>query len=452
MKRTLFRAVILAGISSLLFGIKAGSTQPSHRYPDWAKNAVIYEINVRQHTIDGKFTSLIKDLPRLKQMGVDILWLMPLHPIGEMNRKGPLGSYYSVKNYEELNPEFGTKSDFLLFMKAAHEQGFKVIIDWVANHTAWDNVWMMEHPDWYQKGQDGKYVSPYDWTDVVNLDYKNENMRKAMIEAMRYWITDFNIDGFRCDVAGLVPRDFWEEARKSLEKTKPLFMLAEDEDNIKLCQNAFDMNYGWNMHALMAKVAKGEAKPMEINNLQKTIDSLYPKDAIKMNFVTNHDENSWNGTTDEKFKDASKAFIMLTFTLPGMPLLYTGQEAGINKRLRFFEKDTVDWSGYPGLSEFYKKLINLRHSYEALWSPPYGGAYKAVKFDGPDNVLSFMRKTAKQKILVFTNISRVPVSIKMIDREASGTFYEYFTMESKVLGMGTRVDLPPWGYKVLIGK
>lgn len=454
MKRSLYRATLFAGIVGLLLSFKAGYGQNDlkHRYPDWAKNAVIYEVNVRQHTESGKFTSLMQDLPRLKQLGIDILWLMPIFPIGESNRKGRLGSYYSVKNYEDINPEFGTKSEFKFFMKAAHDQGFKVILDWVANHSAWDNIWMTEHPDWYQKDSKGNYVSPYDWTDVVNLDYKNYDMRRAMIEAMRYWVTDFDVDGFRCDVAGLVPRDFWEDARQSLEKTKHLFMLAEDEDNVKLCNKAFDMNYAWKMHSLMAKVAVAEAKPIEIIKLQRTTDSLYPKDAIKMNFVTNHDENSWNGTVEEKFDGGAMAFTVLTFTLPGMPLMYSGQEVGLNKRLKFFEKDTIDWKNNPDLTEFVKKLTKLRHTHEVIWSPPFGGNFKAIKFTGPDHVLSFVRILGKEKMLVLINMSRVPVTIKMIDKEASGNFTEYFTMKSVSLGFGSRVNLPPWGYQVLIGR
>ncbi|MHC1707765.1 MAG: alpha-amylase family glycosyl hydrolase [Bacteroidales bacterium] len=452
MKRLIYRVSIIAGLAGLFLGFNAVQAQKEHRYPEWAKNAVIYEVNVRQHTTDGKFISLIKDLPRLKQLGVDILWLMPVHPIGELNRKGPLGSYYSVKDYEGLNPEFGTKSEFQLFMKAAHDQGFKVILDWVANHSSWDNLWMSEHPDWYQRDKDGKYVSPYDWTDVVNLDYNNYDMRKAMIEAMRYWVTDFDVDGFRCDVAGLVPKDFWEDARKSLEKTKPLFMLAEDEDNIKLCQKAFDMNYGWKMHHHMTKVAKGEIKPIEIIKLQRVTDSLYPKDAIKMNFVTNHDENSWNGTVAEKFGEGARAMTLLSFTLPGMPLLYTGQEIDLNRRLKFFEKDTISWSFKHELTDFYKKLTKLRHDYNLFWSPPYGGSFKALKYNGPENVLSFVRKDGKQKAIVLVNMSRVPTSVRMADREASGNFTEYFSMESKVLGMGTLIDLPAWGYKVYISR
>lgn len=210
--------------------------------PEWVKNAVIYEVNVRQYTPEGTFNAFTEHLPRLKTLGVDILWFMPVNPIGVKNRKGPLGSYYSVKDYTAVNPEFGTMEDFRRLVEQVHEQGMYAIIDWVPNHTAWDHRWTKEHPDWYKQDEKGEFVSPFDWTDVIQLDYDNEEMRQEMIEEMIFWIRESDIDGYRCDVAHMVPVDFWDEARKELDKVKPVFMLAES-DQYFLHKNAFDMTY-----------------------------------------------------------------------------------------------------------------------------------------------------------------------------------------------------------------
>ena len=319
------------------------------KYPDWVKNAVIYEVNTRQYTKQGTFKAFSEHLSRLKELGVDILWFMPIHPIGLEKRKVPegmktsLGSYYSVQDYKAVNPEFGTEADFKSLVGQAHKMGFKVIIDWVANHTAWDNKWITEHPDWYKQDSTGNIMSAFDWTDVAKLNYDNKEMRKAMIESMKYWIVNCDIDGFRCDVAGEVPADFWEDARAELQKTKPLFMLAENEDKPELYKKAFDAAYGWNMcNGIFSNIAKGKDSLQSIVRLQQKIDSTLTEGSFKMNFTTNHDENSWNGTTREKYGDGEKAFAVLSYTLPGMPLVYSGQEAGLNKRLQFFIKDTID--------------------------------------------------------------------------------------------------------------
>lgn len=451
MKLLFNKTALIALIAGLLLSFTRGNdpSDKKHRYPEWAKNAVIYEVDIRQHTDEGTFLSLIKDLPRLRRLGADILWLRPIHPIGEYNRKGKLGSYYSVKDYTDVNPEFGSKNDFSLFMKAAHEQSFKIILDWVPNHSAWDNPWRLDHPEWYKKDADGRFVSPADRTDVISLDYSNRQLRAAMTEAMLYWITAFDIDGFRCDNAALVPKDFWESTRVKLQKTKAVFMVAGDEDNIGLCRKAFDMNEGRKMNALMATVAKGEAKPAEIIRLQRTLDSLYPGDVIKMNFINSFDENS--GNMKEKFGGGEKAFSVLAYTLPGMPLLYSGQEAGMEKRLRSSDKDATDW-GNTALFDFYKRLNELRHEKDLLWSPPYGGDFKPVNFTGSDQVLAFARTTGSRKIIVIINLSSEPASIRLTDKLTNGKVVEFFSVTTYALGMGTMIDLPGWGYKVMMSR
>lgn len=428
-------------------------------YPEWVKNAVIYEVNTRQYTPEGTFKAFEAHLPRLKELGVDILWFMPIHPIGELNRKVPegmkssLGSYYSVRDYKGVNPEYGTEEDFTNLVKKAHEMGFKVIIDWVANHSAWDNAWVTEHPDWYVKDSvTGKIVAPFDWTDVAKLDYKNQEMRKEMIASMKYWVEKCDIDGFRCDVAGEVPVDFWEQARVELEKIKPLFMLAENEDKPELLKKAFDANYGWGMHHVMHNIAQGKDSVNAIVKQVLKVDSITPKNAFQMNFITNHDENSWNGTAQEKFGAGENAFAVLTYTLPGMPLIYSGQEAGLNHRLAFFAKDTIDWTKND-YSPFYKKLDELKHTNEALWNPPYGGTFEMIRNNQPRKVLSFIREKGKNRVVVIANLSNEKVTVNLKGDKADGEYTDVFSGAQFTLNSSNlNLSLDPWGYWVMEAK
>lgn len=290
------------------------------KHPDWSTKVSIYEVNVRQFTKEGTFKALESHLPRLKELGTDIIWLMPIHPIGEINRKGTLGSFYSVKDYRGINPDYGDTISFKRFVKKAHDQGLYVIIDWVPNHSAWDNPLVKQHPEWYAKDSTGKMFSPYDWTDVVKFDYNNQEMRQYMIDAMKYWIDRYDIDGFRCDVAAEVPMDFWDTARTELDKVKKVFMLAEAEG--PQFHSAFDMTYGWEFHHIMNQIYKGKAGPNDIEKYLLKNDSIYPKDAYRMYFITNHDENAWNGTEFERLGNAVETFFTLATIVPGMPLLY----------------------------------------------------------------------------------------------------------------------------------
>ncbi|HNX43472.1 MAG TPA: alpha-amylase family glycosyl hydrolase [Bacteroidales bacterium] len=445
---------ILAGFGSC----KTNPAELKANYPEWAKNAVIYEVNIRQYTPEGTFKAFEAHLPRLKELGADILWFMPIHPIGVKNRKMPegmkesLGSYYSVRDYKGVNPEFGTEEDFKNLVAKAHEMGFKVIIDWVANHTAWDNQWVTGHPEWYEKDSTGKILSPFGWADVAKLDYRNKDMRKEMIASMKYWIERCDIDGFRCDVAGEVPVDFWEQARAELEKTKPLFMLAENEDKPQLLMKAFDANYGWRMHQLMHDIAKGKDSVHSIVKQVLKVDSVIPKNTFQINFITNHDENSWNGTAQEKFGPGENAFALLTYTLPGMPLIYSGQEAGLNKRLAFFVKDTINWEGND-LSPFYEKLNALKHGNEALWNAPYGGRFELVKNTVPGKVLSFIRKKGKNKVLVIVNLSNKYATVNLKGDKADGDYTDVFSGAAFTLNSSTlNLTLQPWGYWVMEAK
>jgi glycosidase len=348
-------------------------------FPEWSKNAVMYEVNVRQYTPEGTFLAFEEHLPRLKEMGVDILWFMPIQPISKKNRKGSLGSYYSVKDYKAVNPEFGTLDDFKALVKRAHEMGFKVMIDWVGNHTGWDNVWMKDHKDWYTQDSLGNVVSPVaDWHDTADLNYNNQQMRQAMLDALKFWVKETDIDGYRCDFAGGVPTEFWEKARLSLDSIKPVFMLGENQDQMDLLNKAFNVNYGWAFHHLMNEVAQGKKTAQAMDSLLVREDSVYPEKTYALQFTSNHDENSWNGTEYERLGDAVKTMAILSFTVPGMPLIYTGQEAGLNKRLAFFEKDSIDWNNLD-MQQFYQKLIQLKKTQPALWNGEAGGQLTIVR-------------------------------------------------------------------------
>lgn len=461
MKKFAVKLSIVAGLLVILMACNSTKTDPqvSARYPEWVKNAVIYEVNVRQYTPEGTFKAFSSHLGRLKELGVDILWFMPIHPIGLEKRKVPdgmkesLGSYYSVQDYKGINPEFGTEADFKELVAKAHEMGFKVIIDWVANHSAWDNPWIKEHPEWYVQDSAGNIQSAFDWTDVAKLNYANQDMRKAMIESMKYWIEKCDIDGFRCDVAGEVPVDFWDTARIELEKVKPMFMLAENEDKPELFVKAFDAAYGWSMsNGVFVNVAKGKETAEAIFRQQAKNDSTMPVDAFKMNFITNHDENSWNGTASEKFGDGENAFAILTYTMPGMPLIYSGQEAGLNHRLQFFIKDSINWN-LKDFSGFYKTLNALKHENEALWNAPYGGTLVPLENNDPSKILSFMREKGDHKVVAILNLSAEKMTVKLKDSKADGEYTDVFSKAKFTLNSSNLdLTLQPWGYLIMEAK
>lgn len=410
---------------------------------EWSKNAVIYEVNLRQYTKEGTIKAFEAELPRLKEMGVDILWLMPIFPIGLENRKGSLGSYYSVQNYTAVNPEFGTMEDMQSLITKIHELGMHVILDWVANHSSWDHAWVKDHPEYYKKDSTGKMVSPFDWTDVVAFDYTNSNMRQAMENEMLFWVRDMNVDGFRADVAGEVPTDFWENARVKLDAVKPVFMLAEAEKP-ELLNSAFDMDYGWNQHHLMNEIAKEKIDANDMNDYFGTQDMEYPARAYKMYFITNHDENSWNGTIDERLGDAADALAVLTFTVGDMPLIYGGQEAGLNKRLLFFERDPIDWDGYSK-ADFYKKLISLKHTQEALWNGEYGQRYVRVPSTEDEQVFAYDRGNVR----VILNLSAEDAEFSLENESFEGyNIYMQKGFEGDLLKNG--ILLSGWGYLVLV--
>lgn len=420
-------------------------------HEQWSNKANIYEVNIRQYTNEGTIQAFAAHLPRLKKMGVDILWLMPVFPVGELNRKGSLGSYYAVKDYKDINTEFGNLQDLKDLVKQAHGMGMFVILDWVANHSAWDNRWATEHPDWYQHGEDGHFVSPFDWTDVIAFDYNNPVMRDSMIDALKFWITEADVDGYRCDVAGMVPTDFWEKAREEMDAIKPVFMLAEDEDNADLLKKAFDMNYGWKLHHIMNAVAKGEKNAAEIWGNLDWSNNTFPPGSYRMYFTSNHDENSWNGTVKERMGEAAQALAVLSYTLPGMPLIYSGQETGNVKRLRFFEKDTINWDQLE-YADFYTRLNKLKQENPALYNGLQGAAVEPISRGVNDHIIAFIREKEGNKVVVVLNLCNSEQSFTLTQDRAEGLYQDIFTQEEWSIHEDLHLELKPWQFIVLASK
>lgn len=417
--------------------------------PEWAKYATLYEVNFRQYTKEGTFKAFSKHLPRLRKMGVDILWFMPIQPIGEVKRKGSLGSYYSISDYKGINPEFGTMEDFKKLVNECHGMGFKVILDWVANHSSWDNIWIKDHPDWYNKNDIGEIIAPYDWSDVADLNFDNYYLREAMTEAMVFWVEEIGIDGFRADVAGEVPLDFWEDTREELDKIKPVWMVAENADQLYLMNKAFNANYGWPFHHLMNEIAKGHRNPNEIFDYMRNTEKNYPKGAYPMNFITNHDENSWQGTVFERLGEGHRAFAALTFVMPGIPLIYSGQEVGLDKRLEFFEKDPIDWTN-NSLLPLYTKLNQLKAKNPALWNGLAGGDLEKIQVIGSDKVVAFSREKDGNQVIFMANFSNRPQVASFDFKEDLGSIQEYFSEKKWALDKEIKMKFEAWEFRAFI--
>jgi len=419
--------------------------------PDWSYNATIYEVNLRQFTPSGTIKEFRTHLPRLKKLGVGILWFMPINPIGEINRKGTLGSYYSVKDYYGLDSNLGTKKEFQSLVKEIHKLGMHVIIDWVANHTAWDNDLVKTHPEFYTKDSSGKFVPPVaDWADVIDLNYENKDLWKYMSGAMEYWLREYNIDGFRCDVAGMVPEEFWSYLYPKLLARKKVFMLAENEKPVDH-KTAFNMTYSWDLYHLFNEITKEKNAAPDIFAQIKKEDGLFPQQAFRMRFITNHDENSWNGTEYERLGDGVKAFSVLVFTLPGMPLLYNGQEAGLNKRLNFFEKDPIEWKNFE-LTPFFEKLTKLKRDFKVLDAGEKGASIEEVKNSARQKVISFIRKSGNQEVFVVVNLSKEKVAVSFDSVPEMKNAKEYFSNKKVKIGKAFSLDLQPWDYKIFTSK
>ncbi len=419
--------------------------------PDWSKNASIYEVNIRQYTPKGTIKAFIPYLKKIKDLGTGIIWIMPPYPIGLEKRKGKLGSPYSIADYTAINPDLGTDEDFDALVKEAHKLKMKVLLDWVGNHTSFDHKWIKSHPDWYTKDSLGHITHPMgtDWTDVADLNYDNTEMRKEMIKSMKYWINKFDIDGFRCDVAGFVPNDFWYEAISELQKIKHIFMLAEWEDP-ELHNVGFHMTYGWELHHIMNEIAQEKMIPLALDTFFDKDFHRFPDEAYRMNFTTNHDENSWNGTIKERMGDAADVMTILAFTAEGMPLIYSGQEANLNKRLSFFDKDTIDWSDTSKLN-FFKSLLALKHNNRALWNGKYGSYLQKVETSNK-NVYAYTREKDGDKVFAFLNLTGKEQFFNILGLSMKNVGYRnIFTGKSKKFSQWIKENkrMKPWSFLVL---
>lgn len=448
MKKIILLAILGLGILSCT---TQKSTKTMELPTEWKHTTNIYEVNVRQYTPEGTFRAFEKHLPRLKEMGVKTLWFMPITPIAQKGKKGTLGSQYAPADYTAINPEFGTMEDFKHVVNEAHRLGFKVIIDWVANHTGWDHKWTKTNPDFYLKDpktNDFQIASGMD--DIIELDYKNPAMRKAMIDAMKFWVREANIDGFRCDLASWVEVDFWQEARPQVDAVKPLFWLGEfDELENPDYGKVFDASYIWSW---MHKTREFNEKNLPLSDL-KTLLQRYSDigdGSMRAWFTSNHDENTWNGTEYEKYGVFAKPLAVFSITWNGVPLIYNGQELPLKtKRLEFFEKDPIPWgTQQPELQNFYKTLLNLKSSNPALRGGDPAVTTYWLNTSADDKVFAYVRKNGKDEVLTVLNMSKNPVQFTINDNNLNGTFKDLFTGAKRDFGQDKAFSLPVSGFAV----
>jgi glycosidase len=439
--------------------------------PAVEENSVIYEVNIRQYSPEGTFNAFTKDIPQLKELGVKIIWVMPIFPISQTKRKATggddskfasempaaeqhkyLGSYYAVSDFKKVNPEFGTIEDFRNLVKTAHENGIYVILDWVPNHTGWDHVWIKNHPEYYTQNAKGEIIDPvnpetgksWGWTDVADLNYDNQNLRAEMTADMMYWIKNEEIDGFRCDVAGNVPLDFWQQAIPQLRKQKSIFMLAEAWEPALLKNNLFDMAYAWDGHHTMNKIAQGKEPVKQFDAYIEKINKDYEANDILMNFVDNHDENSWNGTIKSRLGEAEAAMTALSYLMPGMPLVYSGNEYGLAHSLKFFEKDSIPKTKGKQW-ELRAKLGKIKNEIDALHGGKNKATYKRIPATN-ENVLVFERMKNGKKVIYLANLSAKPVSVSL---PVSGQYKDLMNEKMMDLKTSQVLSMLPWQYYIL---
>lgn len=427
-------------------GVTKSDTEKIDGHPAWIMQGNIYEVNVRQYTPEGTFKAFEPNLQRLKDMGVQTLWFMPINPISKVDRKGLLGSYYAVSNYDAINPEFGTMDDWNALVKKCHEMGFKVIIDWVPNHTGGDHYWLQQHPDFYIKDSTtGKALSPFDWSDTRQLDYKNNVLQDTMINAMKFWITNSDIDGFRCDVAWNVPDEFWRRCISELRKMKNILMLAESNKASDQF-DGFDATYTWDEFNMMKLIAKGERPAFALDSVINRVDTTFPKTKLLLYFTSNHDENSWNKADYGTMPGASHApFAVLTQTIGStIPLIYSGQEEPFLDSISFFYKDTITFGKYER-ADFYKTLLHLRQSNSALAA---NAPFMRLKTSKDAAVYAYMRHGENEMLTVILNLTNKPVSFTVNDNMIAGKPQNVFTGKTDEIKSGQTFQLPAWGYLV----
>ena len=476
----MIKKMVIALVAMLVIGCKnenqstqtATSKEIAKFSPEVEESAVIYEVNIRQYSPEGTFNAFTKDIPQLKELGVKIIWVMPIFPISQTKRKATggddskfasempkeeqhkyLGSYYAVSDFKKVNPEFGTIEDFRNLVKTAHENGIYVILDWVPNHTGWDHVWIKNHPEYYTKNAKGEIIDPinpetgksWGWSDVADLNYDNQGLRKEMTADMLHWIKNENIDGFRCDVASNVPLDFWQQAIPQLRKEKNIFMLAEAWEPELLKDGLFDMAYGWEAHHTMNRIAQGKNTVKDWDKLILDNQKKYNANDILMNFVDNHDENSWNGTTKSRLAKAEEAMTALSYVMPGMPLIYSGNEYGLNHSLKFFEKDSIPKTKGAAW-ELRRKLGKLKTENSALNGGKKLASYKKIATPNDTEILAFEREKNGEKIIYIANLSDKTISTSL---PINGEFEDFITGKKIIFDAKLNTQLQPWQYYIL---
>jgi len=417
---------------------------------------VLYEVNIRQFTNEGTFEAFAKELPKVKALGVNILWFMPTFPISTTKSKGPLGSYYAVSDYKGVNPEYGSLEDLKSLVNKAHEMGMYVIFDWVPGHTGWDHVWIKEHPEFYLKNEAGEIIDPIDprtgesfgWTDVADLDYDNPAMREAMKEAMLYWIKEVDIDGYRVDQAYAVPMDFYEDTFAAMRALKPVFLLGETDANhpggFEHLKN-FDASYDFPGHHLTKEIAHGKKTVLDYSNHRENFINKHDPSHFLLNFVSSHDENAWSGTVDEIYGDASHAVMALNYMSPGLPFLYSGVEYDLNKRLLFFEKDS-----FPRVAgetyQLLKQLGELKQNHPSLNAGKEAGKFNQIETSLGEKVLAFERTKAGDTIVFMANLSKEHIGFTS---PYNGYFKRYQDNKPKRLSYSYEYRMKPWEFWIL---
>jgi cyclomaltodextrinase len=406
-KSSLRSVLVVATCLSLISSLGAQQLT-AHPVADWIKSAVIYEVNPRTFSTAGTFKGIESRLDGLNGLGVTLLWLMPIHPIGQIKKKGTVGSAYAVQDYYGINPAYGTKDDLKHLVAAAHQRGLKVIIDIVANHTAWDSVLLKQHPDWFKHDAQGNIIPANpDWTDVAGLDYRHPELRAYMTDMLKYWLREFDLDGFRCDVAGEVPTDFWENARAELTKIKPEIIMLAEANKPELLVKAFDLDYAWPFHSTMTDVLENGKPATAIPENWRSEREHFPKGALEMRFSDDHDEKRAIVRFGERGALAASAIV---FTMDGIPLLYNGMEAGDTTESTapaLFENMPVFWqiserrALYPN---FYKQMIALRKAHSALQQ----GETEWLHNSANDRILSYIRRGGGEEFLIAVNTSNQP--------------------------------------------
>ncbi len=415
---------------------------------EWTRDAVLYQLNTRQFTAEGTFAAAQAHLPRLADMGVDIIWLMPIHPIGAANRKGSLGSPYAVRDYRAVNPELGSEAEFRAFVDEAHRLGLKVILDWVANHSAYDNPLTASHPEWYTRSPESALMSPVgtDWSDVADFDYSQPGLRQYMTESLVFWVREFGIDGYRADVAGYVPLDFWETARAELDKVRPVFMLAEAEHR-DLQASAFDASYAWSWKGAMQRIAADGSGAGAIRSYYAEQSETWPHAAMRMTYTDNHDQNSWDGVAADIYGPAYEAAIALSFVGSGLPLIYNGQEADLDRQLAFFEKDPIRWG--PGRHDrLLRQLIALKTQARALHNGRFGAGMVEVPGNATKDVFAFTRGQAGERVFAVFNLSPRAQAVRFDHARHHGRYVDALSGEAAAFAGNETLDLAPWDYRI----